>query len=958
MRRAFWLLLLLWAVPVHAQNFRVDGNVQTPNGIAVPGASVAVLSPQPANTTTMPGSQLPQLFAATASNTATVTSASYAAQQITFTLNTIPSDLVANSWFAVTGASPAGYNSTISAPWLVLAVVGNNVTVASLTNPGTWISGGTVATSVLPNPTSTDGNGHYYFYFASGTFYTLQIYGPPIRTQIYPDQIIGAGSGGTVGPGTPNSVTKFITVNTVGNSSGIDNNINPVQWPNGINTVSGPFTETDPNTTPGTVLYGVAKLVGGQITAATSSDANNIEGIVQLGAGSTGNAVLATGAKALCAFTNASTTPGDWVILDVSNPPNCLDTGSTTPTAGVANFGRVLTVNSGTGTTALVEVYTPGLLAGSAGGGNCTTPGTVNSVLVDANPGCADSLFVYSPNYVTLFGPTLYAFGSQYGILLSQQKIVESDSVNGFSSIIHAASIQNEDVAGNQTLISGVANGPCNVTNNPASLPCFYATDSSGGAAVLTSQFLNFGTAELIPTPSTGCNIGWNGTDIVAINTSGGNCFAGGSGSGTVTNIATTSPLGGGPITTTGTLTCTTCIVASSPSAGVGHFAGSTQTITSSAVSLTADVSGVLPIANGGNGTATTTAHFAFIGPTSGSGAPSFRLLATPDLPFTYTTTNAATLLLTAAGTFTLGDCLAVGANGNIVDNGSGCGTGGGGGTVTNVALAMTNMPCTISGSPVTTTGTLTCSANTETANFVWAGPASGSAATPTFRALVSADIPNNAANTSGNAATATLAATATALAATPAQCTGVNFATGITASGVANCSAITAGDLPVTLTSNTTGNASTATNSTKVGSITVTGTPAIGNVLTATSTTAATWQALPASGAITGSGTTACIPIYTSTTVLGTSPICLSSGILTSTDPFVATSLTSSGAGAGNLNLSTTTVSGLPTASSNPHQLMMVSDSTAISAEGQTCVGGSSGTALAFSNGVVWKCF
>ena len=43
-------------------------------------------------------------------------------------------------------------------------------------------------------------------------------------------------------------------------------------------------------------------------------------------------------------------------------------------------------------------------------------------------------------------------------------------------------------------------------------------------------------------------------------------------------------------------------VVASSPGAGVAHFAGSTQTVTSSAVSLTADVSGVLPPANGGTG--------------------------------------------------------------------------------------------------------------------------------------------------------------------------------------------------------------------------------------------------------------------------------------------------------------------------------------------------------------------
>jgi hypothetical protein len=60
-------------------------------------------------------------------------------------------------------------------------------------------------------------------------------------------------------------------------------------------------------------------------------------------------------------------------------------------------------------------------------------------------------------------------------------------------------------------------------------------------------------------------------------------------GGGTVTNIATTSPIGGGPITSTGTITCTTCVVASSPGAGIAHFAGSTQTVTSSTIA-TADI--------------------------------------------------------------------------------------------------------------------------------------------------------------------------------------------------------------------------------------------------------------------------------------------------------------------------------------------------------------------------------
>lgn len=108
-------------------------------------------------------------------------------------------------------------------------------------------------------------------------------------------------------------------------------------------------------------------------------------------------------------------------------------------------------------------------------------------------------------------------------------------------------------------------------------------------------------------------------------------------------------------------------------------------------------------------------------------------------------------------------------------------GGSGGSGTVTSVALALPNI-FTVSGSPVTTSGTLTGALATQSANTVFAGPTSGVAATPAFRALVSADIPANAANTTGNAATAT------ALAATPAQCGANNFATGIAAGGNANC--------------------------------------------------------------------------------------------------------------------------------------------------------------------------
>lgn len=65
-------------------------------------------------------------------------------------------------------------------------------------------------------------------------------------------------------------------------------------------------------------------------------------------------------------------------------------------------------------------------------------------------------------------------------------------------------------------------------------------------------------------------------------------------------------------------------------------------------------------------------------------------------------------------------------------------------GSVSSVALALP-ADFSISGSPVTSSGTLTGAYTTQSANTVHAGPTSGGAATPTYRLLVSADIPNNA---------------------------------------------------------------------------------------------------------------------------------------------------------------------------------------------------------------------
>lgn len=67
---------------------------------------------------------------------------------------------------------------------------------------------------------------------------------------------------------------------------------------------------------------------------------------------------------------------------------------------------------------------------------------------------------------------------------------------------------------------------------------------------------------------------------------------------------------------------------------------------------------------------------------------------------------------------------------------------GGGSGTVTSVGLSLPTSIFVLSGTPVTTSGTLTGTLATQTANTVFAGPSTGAAVAPTFRALVAADVP------------------------------------------------------------------------------------------------------------------------------------------------------------------------------------------------------------------------
>jgi hypothetical protein len=227
------------------------------------------------------------------------------------------------------------------------------------------------------------------------------------------------------------------------------------------------------------------------------------------------------------------------------------------------------------------------------------------------------------------------------------------------------------DVSGILPGVNGGTNNAFFAVSGPAAslktfaFPNVSATVLTTNAAVTMAQG---GTGADFSAIAKGGVLSGSGPGALVITTVGTNGFilsadssqAGGvkwitnaAGTGTVTNIATTGPITGGPITATGTIACATCVTSAAAetlnalviggglqaTSVLGSLGTSTTMLHGNAAgppsyaqaSLTTDVSGILPLVNGGTGLSSGT-QLNYLRVTPNTATPTLQFAALPEV--------------------------------------------------------------------------------------------------------------------------------------------------------------------------------------------------------------------------------------------------------------------------------------------------------------------------------------
>lgn len=256
--------------------------------------------------------------------------------------------------------------------------------------------------TTLVNPFVANTDGSWLFFVAQGACYDITMSSGSVAmpySRTLTDVCVGTGSGGGGGggSGTINHVAKFVTATTVGDSEGISTGLVPTSWSLGLNLIQSPMEFDYVNSSsPGTTQYLLVSLDSSlQARQSQPTDTNNLLGVADAGAGTTGSVSVAVMGIIPCTFDN-TTTINDYVILGTGS--QCHDAGATEPVA-VQNIGRVQSVNGGAGTNAIIRIGLPDVIAPQTSGGSgtvspCAVVGAIAYYNAIGNVVVCDPLFL------------------------------------------------------------------------------------------------------------------------------------------------------------------------------------------------------------------------------------------------------------------------------------------------------------------------------------------------------------------------------------------------------------------------------------------------------------------------------------------------------------------------------------------------------------------------------------
>ncbi len=426
--------------------------------------------------------------------------------------------------------------------------------------------------------------------------------------------------------------------------------------------------------------------------------------------------------------------------------------------------GSNLTLNLAPGTAVCSNIVIT-----YAGGTLTLAPSATNYVYLNTSNNCVPASNTTGFSATTIPIATVVTNGTAISSITDDRTLFVSGGAGGSGSvtsvgmtgdgIIFSPTVSGSPITSNGTLAPQLLTQTANTVlagpgSGQAATPTFRALAPGDLPATLFSSTTgNAATATALASPPTQCS---SNNWATGISTSGNaNCQQPGFG-----NLSGSLTLGQTPLTSAGDLIFANSAPALSrlPIGRTNQFLGISGGLPAWIQPTFGNVSGTAAISQGGTGQTTASSAFNALSPLTTEG----------DILYYHSSANTR---------------LAKGANGQcLTSNGTdpvwgSCSTGNG--TVTNVGLAMPSI-FSVSGSPVTGSGTLTASLANQSANLFMAGPASGSAAVPTFRALIGADLPTPAASTLGGIKSVT--------------CSTGQFLSQISTAGAPICAAATGG--------------------------------------------------------------------------------------------------------------------------------------------------------------------